>query len=814
MESGLRFSQGVPWLFDAVLSPCYDSRHDGRVARLLQTPYSPNEVVALSELFDGLNPAQAEAVKAPEGPVLVLAGPGSGKTRVLTYRIAYLIDVLGVRPYQILAVTFTNKAAREMLTRLQTLVGPDASQLTVGTFHAVCARILRREAPHLGIGSHFVIYDEDDQQRLIAQVLKELNLDSKQYRPSAVQSAISRAKNDLITAQTYRPPTYWHEAVARVFERYEVLKEANNGLDFDDLLLKAEQLFREQEEVRARYQRRYPYILVDEFQDTNKAQYEIVRHLVAGRRNIFVVGDEDQSIYSWRGADFRNVMRFRSDFPDARIILLEQNYRSTKTILTVARTIISRNALRVDKALWTDNESGPPVQLFEAYDEREEAEYVASEAQRLVAQGVCRYGDCAVMYRTNAQSRALEDALIRHGIPYQLVGAMRFYQRREIKDILAYLRVIENPDDEVSLLRIINLPSRGIGTKTIANLRAWASQQNLSLGQALLRLAEMASAEGPSSALPFSAVSGARLLRFAHLLRGLRQVRAEKGLTELLQALLERTEYLTTLRDGTKEGEERVSNVRELFTAVERYAGFPSEEALPAFLEEVALVSDVDGLTGQHDAITLMTLHTAKGLEFDTVFLVGMEEGICPHARAMDDPASMEEERRLCYVGVTRARKRLYLVRAFRRTLFGSAEVREPSRFLADLPSHCVRGNVVTRPNASLQTTAGRSRSSRAIVEERRAAVEATRMSLRTKQALSETRSFSAVPPRPSSAEQAPPSHATPSFKPGETVTHPLFGEGTVISSRLVGDDEEVTVAFANQGVKRLMQQYAKLQKR
>lgn len=553
--------------FDAPLSACYDNRYDRR----LRTLTLSNEVGFLNDLFQGLNAAQAEAVRAPEGPVLVLAGPGSGKTRVLTYRIAYLISERGVRPYQILAVTFTNKAAREMLTRLQTLVGPEAAQLTVGTFHAVCARILRREAPHLGIGPHFVIYDEEDQERLIAQALKELNLDAKQYRPSAVQSAISRAKNDLITAETYRPPTYWHEAVARTFERYEALKRANNGLDFDDLLLKTEQLFREFEEVRTRYQRRYPYILVDEFQDTNKAQYEIVRHLVAGRRNIFVVGDEDQSIYSWRGADFRNVMRFRSDFPDAHVVLLEQNYRSTKTILTVARTIISRNALRVDKALWTENESGPPVQLFEAYDEREEANYVASEVQRLVAQGACRYGDCAVMYRTNAQSRALEDALIHRGIPYQLVGAVRFYQRREIKDILAYLRLIENPDDEVSLLRIINVPARGIGAKTISELRAWAARERLSLGGALLRLAEMTS-DGQTGTLPFGAVSGARLTRFAQLLVALRQARAEKSLTELLQLLLERTAYLSTLRDGTEEGEERVSNVRELFTAVERYA--------------------------------------------------------------------------------------------------------------------------------------------------------------------------------------------------------------------------------------------------
>ena len=758
--------------------------------------------------LQGLNPAQAEAVTAGDGPLLVLAGPGSGKTRVLTHRIAYLISARRVQPYQILAVTFTNKAAKEMLSRLQELIGAQATQLTVGTFHATCARILRREAAYLGMGGNFVIYDEDDAQRLIAQAIKELNLDNAQYRPSAVRGAISRAKNELHTPQSYRPPTYWHEAVARVFERYEALKEANNALDFDDLLLKAAQLFREHDEVRQRYQRRYLHILVDEFQDTNKAQYEIVRQLVAGQRNVLVVGDEDQSIYSWRGADFRNVMRFRQDFPDARLILLEQNYRSTQTILTAARAIIRRNLLRTDKALWTENQGGAPIELFEAYDEREEAEYVVTEALRLVGQGLCRLGDCAVMFRTNAQSRAVEDALMRHGVRYQLVGSVRFYQRREIKDLLAYLRVAHNPDDEISLLRIINVPARGIGERTVAQLGAWAAGQRLSLGRALLRLVELAEADQD----PLATAAGRRLLQFARLFSQIYRWRDQKGPAELLRWLLAETGYLAWLRDGTPEGEERVNNVEELFSAVERYNDYPPETALASFLEEVALVSDIDELNGQSDAITLLTLHAAKGLEFGTVFLIGMEEGFCPHSRAMDDPEGMEEERRLCYVGVTRAKQRLYLVRAFRRTLFGRSESREPSRFLTDLPTRSVQGHVVRSASEVAFSRSEAKTAGRSLVAERRALVARQRERV----ASAQERATPAAPATPREAPPAATSRADipSSFGPGDAVAHPLFGEGTVISSRIVGDDEEVTVAFADQGVKRLMRQYARLKRR
>jgi DNA helicase II / ATP-dependent DNA helicase PcrA len=778
------------------------------------------------DVFDGLNAAQTTAVQAVEGPVLVLAGPGSGKTRVLTQRIAYLIRVCGIQPYHILAVTFTNKAAREMISRLNGLIGEQTSKLTMGTFHAICARILRREAAYLGLGSSFVIYDDDDQQHLIARILKELDLDSKIYRPSAVQSAISRAKNELITPDTYKPPTYWHEAVARAFERYEELKRESNALDFDDLLLKTEELFRTNDEVRERYQKRYLFILVDEFQDTNRAQYELIRHLASARRNVFVVGDEDQSIYSWRGADFRNVLRFRADYPDAKVHLLEQNYRSTQTILSAAQAIISRNTQRTNKKLWTQNEGGPPIHLYEAYDEREEAEYVVGEIERLVAKGECRLSECAVMFRTNAQSRVLEDAFMRHSIPYKLIGGTRFYQRREIKDILSYLRVIYNPDDEASLTRIINVPTRGIGDKTVATLTAWARELGLSLGGALRHLLQVVDEQGNLKGTPFSERTAKSLLNFGETLIELSEVQSAHTLSELLQCALDKINYLAFLRDGTEEGEDRASNVRELFSVTDTYNDQPLSVALPTFLEEAALVSDLDEVDLNADAVILLTLHTAKGLEYESVFIVGMEEGICPHSRSIDDPDAMEEERRLCYVGITRAKKNLYILRTFRRTLYGSSEVREPSRFLRDIPASLVQGNLVrsalARGAASSKESAiptNRSREQRReMIAGRRTSVQQTiarRKSWEdpehpTAMRESARASSSILEPRGTGPARAT---ATPAFHAGQAVTHPIFGTGTVISSKLVGDDEEVTVAFEGRGVKRLMASFAKLEK-
>lgn len=773
------------------------------------------------DLLEGLNPAQVQAVQAVEGPVLVLAGPGSGKTRVLTHRIAFLIRVCGVRPYRILAVTFTNKAAQEMSARLASLIGESTRDLTIGTFHAICARILRREGTHLGMSGSFVIYDEDDQDRLVTRALKELNLDTKLYRPSSVRSAISRAKNELITAQTYRPPTYWHEAVARVFERYEQVKAENNALDFDDLLVKVEELFRVHDEVRQRYQRRYEFVLVDEFQDTNKAQYELVAHLSAGRNNVFVVGDEDQSIYSWRGADFRNVLRFRKDFPQARVCLLEQNYRSTGSILGAAQAIIAHNTQRTEKRLWTANHPGAHIVLTEAYDEHEESGYVVSEILRLSAAGEYRLGDMAVMYRTNAQSRALEDAFVAKGVHYRLVGGTRYYQRREIKDVLSYLRLVYNPNDQVALIRVLNVPPRGIGEKTVSELGDWASGRGTSMGTALLSLADAPQDEPP----PLAARSLKLLSGFAELLSGLRAARATETLSGLLTRVLEKTGYLQFLRDGSEEGEDRAANVRELFSVTAKYDELAPDDALANLLEETALISDADELTQAQDSVTLLTLHTAKGLEYDVVFIVGMEEGICPHSRSFDDPNAMEEERRLCYVGVTRAKHRLYLVRTFRRTLFGSAEHREPSRFLQDIPSELTEGNRVqsalTRQAqyaealSSTMSKAPMAASRRLVMTDdapRRAVTERLRQpAVQLAPPRAPWGDSPSLPREPAPRPSRQPSAA--SFRAGEVVTHALFGKGTVIESKNVGDDEEVTVAFEGRGVKRLMASFAKLQK-
>ncbi len=760
----------------------------------------------MDALVSGLNPAQLQAVCAPDGPVLVLAGPGSGKTRVLTHRIAYLLHERGISPYAIMAVTFTNKAAREMVSRLRELVGPEAGSLTVGTFHATCARILRREAPYLGLDPHFVIYDADDQSRLVARALKELDLDTKQYRPASVHGAISRAKNDLITVDSYIPHTYWHEAVARVWERYEQLKDENQALDFDDLLLKAEELLRVHTEVRERYRRRYWHILVDEFQDTNKVQYELLKLLAGPEGNLFCVGDEDQSIYSWRGADFRNVLRFRQEYSQAQLILLEQNYRSTQTIVEAARAVIARNGQRHDKALWTENGQGSAVHLFEAYDEREEAEYVVQEAMRLVTSGVCRYGDCAVMFRTNAQSRALEDALMAHGVRYQLVGSVRFYQRREIKDILSYLRLIYNPDDEVALARIINVPPRLLGERSVEQLQAWAESQGLSMGRALLQLAALRARQQVDE-LPINPIVMGRLADFGALLHSARQALEDRSLGDLLRLLVERTGYLEYLRDGTDQGEERIANVRELFSAVERYQGEPAGAALGAFLEEAALVADVDEMN-EADAITLLTLHAAKGLEYHTVFLVGMEEGLCPHSRSLLERDQMEEERRLCYVGMTRAKQQLYLVYTFRRTLFGSADVREPSRFLADIPPELVERNGARREAAPVASPSPRDR--RELFGQRRQRAETLRQR-HAALALNEGERRRA--PRTPRPQARPPLDGAAPFRDGESVVHPTFGRGIVIGVRPSGDDYEITVAFAQSGLKRLMASMANLQK-
>ena len=725
------------------------------------------------DILASLNPAQREAVEAIKGPVLILAGPGSGKTRVITHRVAYLIKTCGVSPHNIMAVTFTNKAAREMKERLEQLLGQVAEALSLGTFHAICARILRREGKTIGLESSFVIYDEDDQLRLMKQTLEELNLDVKQYAPQALRSAISAAKSRLISSEDYAEwvNSYFEEIVHRVYQRYQQLLGQAQAVDFDDLLMKTVQLFRDHAQILTRYQSRYVHILVDEFQDTNIAQYELMKHLAGKYRNLCVVGDPDQSIYSWRFADLRNILSFEKDYPEAKVVFLEQNYRSTKTILEVASDVISTNVLRKPKKLWTENEDGASVTVIESYNAEEEAQSVVNEIEKLIGQEQISLKDCAVMYRVNAQSRALEETFLRYGLPYKLVGGTRFYQRQEVKDIIAYIRVIHNPQDNVSLTRIINVPGRGIGQKTINTLQSWAKAHNTSLFEALKQVSHNTIAGEAKQSLPSRIVQA--LAGFDALMAELIARSHELSLSRLLDEILGHTGYREYILDK-EDGEERWENITELRNVASEYNELSPEEVLTIFLEKVSLVSDIDELDEKADAVTLITLHQAKGLEFPAVFIVGLEEGILPHRKSFDDPEQMEEERRLCYVGITRAKKRLYLLRSYRRSLFGGSTANPPSRFLQDISPHLI--------------------SPKGLWDESPTPVVASPNFNRDSQ----------PSPRPSS---------TLTLKVGDHVRHSKFGPGIVMNCNPTRDDQELTVVFEEAGVKKLLAGLAPLEK-
>jgi DNA helicase-2/ATP-dependent DNA helicase PcrA len=766
-----------------------------------------------------LNPQQREAVQTVQGPVLVLAGPGSGKTRVLTYHVSYLVREVGVEPWRLMAVTFTNKAAREMKERLAPataeagqsgLLTPRQLQaLTIGTFHAICARILRREIEAMpGWDRNFVIYDTGDQLALVRQALRDLDLDDKRYRPAAIHGIISQAKNELIGPDRFQARTYTEEIAARVYQRYEGLLRDNNALDFDDLLMKTAELFRQQHDLLNTYQERYLHVLVDEFQDTNIAQYELVKLLVGKHCNLFAVADEDQSIYSWRGADFRNVIRFRDDFPDHRLILLEQNYRSTTIILEAAKHVIRKNLHRVDKNLFTQRGEGVKVELVEAYDEHDEARFVVGEIARLEAAAGIPPGSCAVMYRTNAQSRVLEEEFIRRGMKYRLVRGTRFYERREVKDVIAYLRLVHNPNDSVSMARVINTPARGIGAQTVAALERWAFRLETSIFGALLKL--RAEADGASLPLPSSFAARARksLLDFADLLTSLSAARDKLTLPELFDLALARSGYRDFVRDGTREGDERWENLMELRGVTQEYASVEPSEALSLFLEEVALVSDVDGLTDDERGPALLTLHAAKGLEFPVVFIIGLDEGLFPHSRSMEDPDAMEEERRLFYVGVTRAMDRLYLVHTFRRTLFGSNELSVPSRFLADIPADLVEGRSPLEKHPSPWPTV------RDRLAQEREVEYYSRQGQSASRSGSPAGAGSVTRWSPGGATAAASRPAAPHFAVGDTVVHAKFGEGVVIKCHLTDDDQEVEVAFPDQGIKKLSVSFAPMKKK
>ncbi len=732
------------------------------------------------DLLAGLNDAQKLAVTTPFGPVLVLAGPGSGKTRVLTHSIAYRISQLGVRPYSLLAVTFTNKAAREMEHRVEEMLGEEMRGLTLGTFHGVCVRILRREAEKLPFDSNFVIFDADDQESLVKTALRDLDIDEKRYRPGAVHGSISRAKNELILPEDYPINTYRDEVVRRVYEKYQQLLIASNGVDFDDLLLWTSTLLEQDPAVREKYARRYENILVDEFQDTNTAQYQLLRHLASQHGNLFVVGDADQSIYRWRGADYRNVRRFEEDFPDSRTILLEENYRSTQKILDAAMAIIKPNRNRTHKNLQAIRGTGQKVTLHEAYDDRAEALYVVDTIATLTATKQASAGDFAIMYRTNAQSRLLEEAFLHAGLPYKLVGAQRFYGRREIKDIIAYLRLAYNPADEVSLTRVINTPPRRIGAKTIAALRQLGGRARLSAG---VLIQDLSRGESSPWFAEFPGRTAVPLADFGLALARWRAALPELSPLQLMDLIIGDIGYEAWLDTSNDEGLSRWENVLELRRLASEY----ETRGLQSFLEDVALISDQDTLGDDAHVPTLLTLHAAKGLEFPIVFLVGLEDGTLPHARSFEDPEAMEEERRLLYVGITRAKDHLFLVHARNRAAYGYAEPTEPSRFLGDIPDELLSGLNGGRQGRG--TPKG---------------------NLQPRGAASPLPRWEAAPVD-GGFRQAQPAEVKRKFAAGMKVRHETWGEGMVLNSRLQDGDETVDIFFAGAGLKRVAASLARL---
>jgi DNA helicase-2/ATP-dependent DNA helicase PcrA len=778
-----------------------------------------------SPILEGLNPAQHEAVTTTSGPLLILAGPGSGKTRVIAHRIAHLIRECEVPPYQVLAVTFTNKAARELRERVEKLLGAVSGGLTLGTFHAVCSRFLRIDGEAIGVPRSFVIFDDGDQIAIVKKVLAEYQLDPRQYPPRMVLSMISKAKSELTTATSYSRTTanYVEEIVARIWSRYQQLLTDNNGLDFDDILGKAVELFRDKTEVADRYRERYQHVLVDEFQDTNVAQYALAKLLAPPpAANICVVGDPDQSIYSWRSADIRNILNFEHDYPRAKVVHLDRNYRSTQTILDGAMRIIAANKQRKEKNLWTDKGRGDPIVVFEAYNEEEEAAFIAGEVKRLTRQGAARHQDIAVMYRTNAQSRAIEERLVAERIPYRLVGGTRFYERREIKDVLAYLRLVLNPYDSLSLARVLNVPPRRIGAKTVEELETWSWKLQVPVYVALQTLAASLSpadtlslsgsatdSNGPAGGqavmfrpsshviaadVPFARPAREALVGFLTLLNELIAEAPVLTLSRLLNFVLQKTGYREHLYTAFEnDADERWENIQELINVASQFDELEPQLALMRFLEDVALMSDADEYDERADAITLITLHAAKGLEFPVVMIAGMEEGILPHIRSFDDPAQMEEERRLAYVGVTRAKDRLYLLRAFRRQLMGQGGHNPPSRFLKDLPPELLH-------QANQDVEAAYQRPVRSLHDPRR-----------PEPALSQP-SWSG----PARARNDPPPKSAAAFSAGDHVRHVKFGEGIVIMATATasGSDTEVVVAFKGDvGVKKLLLSFAPLER-
>lgn len=746
-------------------------------------------------LLNDLNPAQQRAVLETEGPLLIFAGAGSGKTRVLTYRIAYLLEEKGVSPWHIFAVTFTNKAADEMRERVEHLLGGSAKGIWISTFHSACARILRQHIDRLGFGRNFVIYDEEDQERHLKAVMRELDLDFKMFHPRAMQSRIDQLKNAGITPDRYQPSQFnvFEKRLALVYERYQEDLRRNNGVDFGDLLLYVILLFKKFPDVLLSYQTLCRYVMVDEFQDTNLIQYQLIRRLVERHQNVCVVGDDDQSIYRWRGAEVGNILNFERDFPGTNVITLEQNYRSTQHILRAANHVVKENRLRKEKSLWTENPEGDLLTLYVAEDEADEAGFVVRKILEHVHGSFPKhpgrparpYRDIAIFYRINAQSRAIEDELVKHQIPYTIVGGMKFYERKEIKDILAYLKLIANPSDGISLKRIINQPPRGIGEKTIERITTFAKEKGLPLYA------------GMKEALKEDWLPPAvreRIREFVHLIEEFRQEAERLSPSQLTLDLLAKTGYLQRLKDeGTEAALSRVENIDELVNVLRELERGDDKVSLESFLDKVSLVSDVDLYEDRENRVSLMTLHCAKGLEFPVVFIVGMEEGLLPHYRRGEELEDLEEERRLCYVGITRAKEKLYLSRAEKRSTFGVGRANLPSRFLDELPYELIQVEERERRRESLFS------------QETLWFDEGTPFERETDFPSQDSRSPSREEVRLSFEGFFP-------LRTGMKVRHPKFGDGRVKSVEGMNEDQKATIVFRTEGPKRLKVRYAHLE--
>ncbi|UFJ41031.1 DNA helicase PcrA [Brevibacillus humidisoli] len=752
------------------------------------------------KILAGLNPQQQEAVRTTEGPVLILAGAGSGKTRVLTQRVAYLVGEKNVAPWSILAITFTNKAAREMKERVARLVGLGADDIWISTFHSLCVRILRRDIDRIGYNRNFTILDAGDQLTVIKQCLKELNLDPKKFEPRAILATISAAKNELTSQGQFAEQAGdpFRRAAAEVYERYQKKLKQNQSLDFDDLIMKTVQLFREVPEVLDFYQKKFRYIHVDEYQDTNRAQYTLISLLAAKYRNICCVGDADQSIYKWRGADISIILNFERDYPEAKLIKLEQNYRSTKTILQAANGVIAHNTMRKEKKLWTENPTGENIHLYRGSTEHDEAYYIVETIRQLLAT-YKTYDKFAILYRTNAQSRVVEDVLVKSNIPYTIVGGTKFYDRKEIKDVLAYLRLIANPDDDISLTRIINVPKRSIGDTTVEKIEAYANQHGLSMFRALQEV----------EAIGLAARTTNAIRAFTEVIEQLMQMVDYLSVTELVEETLKRTGYEQALKEeNTLEAAARLENIGEFLSVTQEFERKSEDRSLVAFLTDLALIADIDAL-GEEPAeqgpaegqVTLMTLHSAKGLEFPVVFLIGLEEGIFPHSRALFDDTEMEEERRLAYVGITRAEEKLYLTNAYTRTLYGRTNSNPPSRFLTEIPEELLDGQESAESGGSWGSFSASARSggygSNASYGRQAGGTGSFRAATQSKGTLPQHGSAAGV-----------------DWRAGDKVKHGKWGIGTVVKTKGSGDDLELDIAFPSPiGVKKLLARFAPIER-